>query len=213
MSGSLSQPHAKQPMSLIHSFRNEDMYSPQYSEDMYQNTARKDTLVEVMAPQLTLAQPKPSRRRQKRMTKVLQYLCNKTKQPGRRTYDMVNGKWKTVRSNVARFCGVHANVMRRAQSNHSFRVPYVDQEVLNFLTNQNAAERSKTSGSRDKAKGLKKKGAGSLGSSLSMNDEALARLMVSELVTQIESTMAIKKEECATFLEIKMRGWHVVNES
>ncbi|GKE45759.1 hypothetical protein Tco_1473043 [Tanacetum coccineum] len=38
-----------------------------------------------------------------------------------------------------------------------------------------------------------------------MNDEALARLMVSELATQSEIAMAMKKEEHATFLEIKMR--------
>nr|GEY68522.1 hypothetical protein [Tanacetum cinerariifolium] len=55
---------------------------------------------------------------------------------------------------------------------------------------------------RDKAKGLKKKGAGS---SSSMNVEVLARLMVSELTTQNESVIAIKKEERATFLKIKRR--------
>ncbi|GJW48008.1 zinc finger BED domain-containing protein RICESLEEPER 2-like protein, partial [Tanacetum coccineum] len=58
---------------------------------------------------------------------------------------------------------------------------------------------------RDKAKGLKKKGAGSSGSSSSMNDEVLDRLMVSELATQTESAMAIKKEERAAFLEINRR--------
>ncbi|GKB38496.1 hypothetical protein Tco_0883438, partial [Tanacetum coccineum] len=58
---------------------------------------------------------------------------------------------------------------------------------------------------RDKAKGLKKKVVGSSGSSASMNDEALARLMLSELATQNKTVMAMKKEECATFLEIKRR--------
>ncbi|GKF59709.1 RNA-directed DNA polymerase, eukaryota, partial [Tanacetum coccineum] len=29
----------------------------------------------------------------------------------RRTYDMVNGKWKTVRPKVASFCGVYANTI------------------------------------------------------------------------------------------------------
>ncbi|GJY82763.1 hypothetical protein Tco_0496139 [Tanacetum coccineum] len=57
----------------------------------------------------------------------------------------------------------------------------------------------------DKAKDLKKKGARSSGSSANINDEALARLMVSELATQTESAMAMKKEERATFLEIKRR--------
>ncbi|GJY80796.1 hypothetical protein Tco_0493547 [Tanacetum coccineum] len=90
-----------------------------------------------------------------------------------------------------------------------------DQEVLKFLTNKNDAKRSKKFGSSsfntkfedamDKAKGLKKKVAGSSGSSSSMNDEALARLMLSELPTQNKTVMAMKKEECAAFLEIKRR--------
>ncbi|GJZ96650.1 hypothetical protein Tco_0668984 [Tanacetum coccineum] len=49
----------------------------------------------------------------------------------------------------------------------------------------------------DKAEGSKKKGAGSSGSSSSMNDEALARLMVPEL--------AMKKKERLAFLEIRRR--------
>ncbi|GJU07523.1 hypothetical protein Tco_1123953 [Tanacetum coccineum] len=53
-----------------------------------------------------------------------------------------------------------------------------------------------------KAKGSKK-GAGSLGSSSSMNDEALARLMISELTMHNERSMATKKEECLAFLEIR----------
>ncbi|GKG16349.1 hypothetical protein Tco_0358672, partial [Tanacetum coccineum] len=55
------------------------------------------------------------------------------------------------------------------------------------------------------AKGSKKKGAGSLGSSSSMNDEALARLMVSELATHNERAIAMKKEERVAFLEIRRR--------
>ncbi|GJS84695.1 hypothetical protein Tco_0751236 [Tanacetum coccineum] len=55
---------------------------------------------------------------------------------------------------------------------------------------------------RDKAKGSKKKGAGSSRSSSSMNDEALARLMVSELATHNKRAIEIKKEERLAFLEI-----------
>ncbi|GJW12901.1 hypothetical protein Tco_1578728 [Tanacetum coccineum] len=52
-------------------------------------------------------------------TEVLAYLRNKTQQHGRRAYDMMNGKWKTGCPNVDRFCGVHANVLRRAQDSGS----------------------------------------------------------------------------------------------
>ncbi|GKC50027.1 hypothetical protein Tco_1072772 [Tanacetum coccineum] len=59
----------------------------------------------------------------------------------------------------------------------------------------------------DKAKGLKKKGARVSGSSSSTNEEALARLMVSELAMHNERSMAMKKEELLAFLEI--RRWKV----
>ncbi|GJR85156.1 hypothetical protein Tco_0209167 [Tanacetum coccineum] len=105
-----------------------------------------------------------------------------------------------------------------------------EQEVLKFL-NPNVAKKSKTFGSssfntesgdasfnlnfdvgdedendvqevprpmgRDKARGSK-----SSGSSMNMNDEALARLMVFELATQTASAMAMKKEERAAYMEI-----------
>ncbi|GJX44116.1 hypothetical protein Tco_0260792 [Tanacetum coccineum] len=53
---------------------------------------------------------------------------------------------------------------------------------------------------------------GSSGSSMNMTNEALARLMVFELATETESAMAMKKEERATYMEIKRRWWNVVNE-
>ncbi|GJV06649.1 hypothetical protein Tco_1344305 [Tanacetum coccineum] len=62
MDGSSSQPHTEQPMSDIHSFPTEDMYSPKYS-DSFQHTARKDSPVEVAAPP---PKSKSSRGRQKR---------------------------------------------------------------------------------------------------------------------------------------------------
>ncbi|GJT80267.1 zinc finger BED domain-containing protein RICESLEEPER 2-like protein [Tanacetum coccineum] len=58
---------------------------------------------------------------------------------------------------------------------------------------------------RDKAKdAVKKKGPRASGSS-SMNDESLARLMVSEMATQNERAIEMQKEERLAFLEIKRR--------
>ncbi|GJS37121.1 hypothetical protein Tco_0535503, partial [Tanacetum coccineum] len=45
----------------------------------------------------------------------------------------------------------------------------------------------------------------SLGSSSSMNDEALARLTVFELAMHNERAIGMKKEECLAFMEIKKR--------
>ncbi|GKB46177.1 hypothetical protein Tco_0896930 [Tanacetum coccineum] len=63
---------------------------------------------------------------------------SKTKIPDCRTYDMVNGKWKTMRPNGARFCGVHVNVMRRAQMSGARGEDYFKEKN---------AKRYKTSGS------------------------------------------------------------------
>nr|GEW24244.1 proline-rich receptor-like protein kinase PERK1 [Tanacetum cinerariifolium] len=45
---------------------------------------------------------------------VLEYIESKTKQYGRRTYDLVCVKWKTVRPSVIRFYGIYNHVMRMA---------------------------------------------------------------------------------------------------
>ncbi|GJR21331.1 hypothetical protein Tco_0969858 [Tanacetum coccineum] len=240
MGGSSSQPHMQQPMSHIHSFPNEDMYKPEFFEDMYQNTACEDSPVEVTT-HLAPAQPKSSQRGWIRMRmhpgalygpmrKKLRCVKGKRKAPGHRTYDMVNAKWQTVRWNMARFRGVHANVMLRAHANGAGDEDCFTTALLDFEAEfeKKDAKRSNTSGfssfytksgdasinlnvnagdddedevhelqrpiSRDKAKGSKKKGTGSSGTSSSMNDEALARLTVSELAMHNERAMSMMKE-------------------
>ena len=58
---------------------------------------------------------------------------------------------------------------------------------------------------KDKAKSLKKKGIRSSGTSTTTNDEALARMMISELTQQNERAIKMKKKERLEFLEIKKR--------
>ncbi|GJR41213.1 hypothetical protein Tco_1216897 [Tanacetum coccineum] len=87
---------------------------------------------------------------------------------------------------------------------------WMDIEVPNFASKHQASMRYKTSGSgsfnkEDKAKGLKKKGSRSSGSSSSTNDKGLARLIVSELAMHNERAIEMKKEERLAFLEIKRR--------
>ncbi|GKB38106.1 hypothetical protein Tco_0883048 [Tanacetum coccineum] len=228
---------------------------------MYQNTVREESPVEVTTP---------SKRRQKRAATVRNEdvprctpwtteeeiaLCkgwvhvSENSAKGHRTYDMVNGEWKMVRPNVARFCGVHANVLRRAHDSGAGDEDYFNKALLDYeaefgqvvpkYSNPNAAKKSKTSGSssfntesddasfnlnvdvgdedenevqgiprtmgRDKARGSKKKGVRASGSSVNINDEAFARLMVSELATQTASIVVMKKEERDVYIEIKRR--------
>nr|GEX49578.1 hypothetical protein [Tanacetum cinerariifolium] len=65
-------------------------------------------------------------------TEVLQHMESKTKAPGHRTHDMVNGKWKTMRPNVAQFYGVHANVMRKAHASRAEDEDYFTTDLLGY---------------------------------------------------------------------------------
>nr|GEX68009.1 hypothetical protein [Tanacetum cinerariifolium] len=63
---------------------------------------------------------------------VLEYVESKTKQHGRRTCDMVIGKWKTVRESVIRFCGIYNNVMRMAQESGVRDEDYVQMAMIHY---------------------------------------------------------------------------------
>nr|GEU50983.1 cystinosin homolog [Tanacetum cinerariifolium] len=63
-------------------------------------------------------------------TEVLEYIESKTKHYGRRTYNMVNEKWKTVRTNVVQFCGLYANGMRMVQESKVRNEDYFNWALL-----------------------------------------------------------------------------------
>ncbi|GJR32799.1 hypothetical protein Tco_1109031 [Tanacetum coccineum] len=50
----------------------------------------------------------------------------------RRTPDMVNGKWKTVRPNMVRFCRVYNNVMRSLQESGVGDEDYYNRALLDY---------------------------------------------------------------------------------
>ncbi|GJR76277.1 glutathione S-transferase T3-like protein [Tanacetum coccineum] len=179
MGGSLSQRRTDPPVSPIHEFPIEDMYTSEFLDSFqlntgsFQETVREDSPVEVAtSPPKT---KKPTRGRQKRTIQsddaprqvawtneeeialckgwvyvsenssvgntrkdvgfwceVLQYMESKTNQYGRRTYDMVNGKWKTVRPAVVRFCGVYGNVLRRLQESGASDEDYYAMALVDY---------------------------------------------------------------------------------
>ncbi|GJZ12940.1 hypothetical protein Tco_0548170 [Tanacetum coccineum] len=63
---------------------------------------------------------------------VLEYIESKTKEYGRLTYDMVCGKWKTVRPSVIRFYGIYNNVTRIAQENGAGDEYYVQRAMIHY---------------------------------------------------------------------------------
>ncbi|GJS13676.1 retrovirus-related pol polyprotein from transposon TNT 1-94 [Tanacetum coccineum] len=123
---------------------------------------------------------------------VVAYVERKTKTLGRRTYDMVNGKWMMMRPNVARFCEVFTNVMHRkigkrykTSDSSSFNTESRDSSV-NLNVDAGGDEEDEVQEvaprpiGRDKAKKLKKKGVGSSGTSLARGLYIDQRLSISE---------------------------------
>nr|GEY01559.1 hypothetical protein [Tanacetum cinerariifolium] len=165
-------------------------YEPQHSED-YQNTAREDSYVEVTASSPILAQPKPSRICQKWTTQNEEapWCIAWTNDE-----EIALGKvWVYVSEN-----SIVVNVRRdngfgmRAHMSGAGDEDYFVKALLDYEAEYRVSFILHHCW-EDKAKGLKKKGAGASRLSASTNDEALARLMVSELAMYNERSMAMKK--------------------
>ncbi|GJV63533.1 RNA-directed DNA polymerase, eukaryota, reverse transcriptase zinc-binding domain protein [Tanacetum coccineum] len=203
-----SQPHTKQPMSPIHAFPIEDVYSPEFSDSFqhtgsFQETAREDSPVEVATPPPN-SKSKLTRGRQKRM-----YMESKKKlYVGER--EMEDGAPK-----CGSVCEVYGNVMRRVlgkvaardtrhYGSSSFNTEFGEASInLNVDVGddeEDEVQEIRRPSGKDKAKGyMKKKGSRSSGSS-STNEEALARLMVSELAMHNERAIEyIQRQEDMRF--------------
>ncbi|GJZ22472.1 glutathione S-transferase T3-like protein [Tanacetum coccineum] len=126
---------------------------------------------------------------------VMEYIESKTKQEGRRTYDMVVGKWKVVRPAVG------SSKMHKSSGSSSFNAKSGDASINlnNTVDDEDDMQEIRRPKGRDKAKDTaKNKGSKASGSS-TMNDDALARLMVTEMtakeVAQREKFMELKRRE------------------
>ncbi|GKD32141.1 hypothetical protein Tco_1242919 [Tanacetum coccineum] len=108
----------------------------------------------------------------------------------------MNGKWKTVRPDVVLYCGVYGNAMRRLRESGASDADYYTRVLMDYEAE--TVEEIRRPMGRDKAKDDAIKNESRASGSSSMNDEALARLMVNDMASQ-------EKEERLAFLEIKMR--------
>ncbi|GJY92130.1 glutathione S-transferase T3-like protein [Tanacetum coccineum] len=283
MGGSSSQPRTDPPRSPINAFLIEELYTPEFSESLQENTAywQEPNTYEAAGERVATSPTKKNKATCNRQKIVIQTddaprqnawtteeeialaKESKTKQEGRRTYDMVVEKWKTVCPTVVRFCEVYGNVMHMAQESGAGDEDYVQRPMIHYQDetgvpfkfrhcldvlkdslkfqeivfpnfnqgSEGSSKRHKSSGSssfntesrdasinlyttvadedevqeirrpggRDKARtAAKNKGSKALGSS-TMNDDALARLMVNEMtyaeVQQHEAFMELKRRE------------------
>ncbi|GKD71862.1 glutathione S-transferase T3-like protein [Tanacetum coccineum] len=268
MGGSSSQPRTEPAMSPINAFPVEDLYTPEFSESLHENTgywqepsphespveqvATSPTKRKILTRWVAISENSEHGNARKKYgfwCEVLGYIESKTKTYGRPTYDMVVGKWKTMRPVVIRFCGVYCNVMRMAQENGAGDEDYVQRAMIHYQTetglpfkfrhcwdvsknslkfqeiafpnfntrSEGGSKRHKSSDSssfniksedevqeirrpvgRDKARAAGKNRGSKTSGSSTMNDDALARLMVTEMKAQ-------KKVERLAFMEIKRR--------
>ncbi|GJR86751.1 hypothetical protein Tco_0210762 [Tanacetum coccineum] len=199
MGGSSSQPRTDPAMSPVNAFPIEELYTPEFSDSFQENTGywQEHNPHESPTPwtaeeEIALAKGwlavsenskhGNARRQAGFWCEVLQYMESKTKQYSRRTYDMVCEKWKTVRPSVIRFCGIYNNVMRMTQES---RAGDEDYEI-------------RQSRGRDKARVAGKNERSKASGSSTVNEDALARLMVTEMTAQ-------ENEQREKFLEIKRR--------
>nr|GEX61573.1 hypothetical protein [Tanacetum cinerariifolium] len=249
MGGSSSQPRTDPPRSSINAFLIEEMYTSEFSESLQENIGKNPILTRQWVNE---SRPHQRRRRRQPATikrgrfkpmiqhgnarkkdafwcEVLAYIESKTKQEGRRTYDMVVGKCKTVRPAMVRFCEVYGNVMRMAQQSGTGDENYVKRAMIHYqdetgvpfkfrhcwdvlkdksedasinlnttVANEDEVQKIRRPGGRDKARATaKNKGSKASGSS-TMNDDALARLMVNEMT-------CAEVQQHDAFMELKMR--------
>nr|GEY12359.1 hypothetical protein [Tanacetum cinerariifolium] len=148
MSGSSLQRRTYPPMSSIHAFPIEDMYTPEFSDSFQENTisfqepAHEESPVETHEEKIPLCKGWVDVSENNMLGNtmkdvgfwcaVLQYMESKTKQYGLRTYDIVNEKWKTVRPSVVQFCGVYGNVMRRLQESGASDANYYAGALMDY---------------------------------------------------------------------------------
>ncbi|GKC40567.1 hypothetical protein Tco_1052951 [Tanacetum coccineum] len=145
-------------------------------------------------------------------TEVLQYMESKTRMYGRRTYDMVNEKWKMVRPIVVRFCEVYNNVMRKLKESGAGDGDYFNMALLNY-----EAETGVLFQLRHCWEVFKECVEVSINLNVDVGDDdgnkvkkirrpiGRDKAKVSEMATHNERAIGMQKEERLAFLEIKMK--------
>nr|GEW34957.1 hypothetical protein [Tanacetum cinerariifolium] len=207
MGGSSSQRRTDLPMSLIHAFPFEEMYTPEFSDSFQQNTgsfqepAGEDSLIEAV----TTSPPKmkkPTRARQKRTIQSDDAPRQIAQESGASNEDYFERALMDYQAEIkATFKYRHCWEIFK---NSPKWMKKSEKASINLNTNagdddEDEVQEIRRPISRDKARyAAKKKGSrGSRASgSSSINDEVLARLMVTEMISQ-------EKEQREAFLEIK----------
>nr|GEW80607.1 hypothetical protein [Tanacetum cinerariifolium] len=128
---------------------------------------------------------------------VLAYIESKTKIKGRRTYDMVMGKWKTVRPAVVWFCGVYGNVMSMTQESGAGDGDYVQKAMIHYQAETGLPFKFRSEGSSKRHK--------SSGSSSFNTESEDASINLNTTVVDGDELTAAEVQQREAFIEIKRR--------
>nr|GEW34836.1 hypothetical protein [Tanacetum cinerariifolium] len=143
MGGSSSQRRTDPAMSLINAFSDEELYTPQFVDSFQENTSywqepnpheslEENTLAKGWVAVSENNKYGNARKEHGFWCEVLEYIESKTKQYDRRTYDMVCGKWKTMRPALIWFCGVYGNVMRMSKESGASDEDYINRALIHY---------------------------------------------------------------------------------
>ncbi|GKE12748.1 hypothetical protein Tco_1416299 [Tanacetum coccineum] len=207
MGGSSSQPQSSQPRSPINAFLIEELYTPEFSESLQENTGCWQQPDPYEATTQTSSkrrrrQPAPAKRGSERgnarkkdgfWVEVMEYIESKTKMKGHRTYDMESGVRDEdyVQKEMVHYQG--SSKRHKLSGSSSFNTEFGDASINlnNIVADNDEVQEIRRLGVRDKARAYaKNKGSKASGSS-TMNDDALARLVVNEMTTaEVEQSEA-----------------------
>ncbi|GJS50238.1 hypothetical protein Tco_0600359 [Tanacetum coccineum] len=214
MGGSSSQPQSSQPRSPINAFPIEELYTPGFSESLQENTGywQQPSPYEATTQTSPTKKKKATRNRQKRQVQT----DDAPRQVVWTTEEeiaLAKG-WKSVSENNERDSpkfqyiafpnlnqGSHGSSKRHKSSgSSSFNTESGDTSINlnNTVADDDEVQEIRRLGGRDKARAAAKNKGSKASALLTMNDDALTRLVVNEMTT----TEVEQREE---FIELKRR--------
>ncbi|GKC57462.1 hypothetical protein Tco_1085060, partial [Tanacetum coccineum] len=177
MGGSSSQPQSSQPRSPINAFPIEELYTPEFSESLQENTG----YWQQPGPYEATTHTSPTKKKKA------------TAKRGRFEPMMYPGRLRGQLRKKLRWLKVGNPFLKTASVSGDASI-----NMNNTIADDDEVHEIRRPGGRDKARAAaKNKGSKASGSS-TMNDDALARLVVNEMTT-------VEVEQCEAFIELKRR--------
>nr|GEY54516.1 reverse transcriptase domain-containing protein [Tanacetum cinerariifolium] len=209
MGGSSSQPRTDPPRSPINAFPIEELYTPEFLESLQENTGywQEPNTYEAVGKQVATS---PTKKKKKKETRNLQKRSIQTDEA------LWQNAWKpqeeiTLAKDSPKFQEIQfpnfnqgsdgSSKRHKSSGSSSFNTESRDASInLNtIVVDEDEVQELRRPGGRDKARAAAKNNGSKASGSSTMNDDALARLMVNEMtsaeVQQRKAFMELKRRE------------------